>query len=117
MPRGHESLVQAVAPTSEHDGLLLELVQAKTAEAIAKQEAEEAKQKLEAFRKAFGLAPGDTPKGAPTAAAGAAGAALGVFGRLTGQTTIIPTSESQPNLGATGTAGNTASGGFWGWRK
>lgn len=118
MPRGHESLVpsvtasSAVAPTSEHDGLLLELVQAKTAEAIAKQEAEEAKQKLEAFRKAYGIAPGDTPNGAST---GPAGAAMGVFGRLTGQGTPIPTSESQPKLAAT--AGNTASGGFWGWRR
>jgi septal ring factor EnvC (AmiA/AmiB activator) len=120
MPRGHESLVpsvtasSAIAPTSEHDGLLLELVQAKTAEAIAKQEAEEAKQKLEAFRKAYGIAPGDTPNGSST---GPAGAAIGVFGRLTGQGTAIPTSESQPKLAGTAGAGNTASGGFWGWRR
>jgi hypothetical protein len=123
MPRGHESLVpsvttsSAVGPTNEHDGLLLELVQAKTAEAIAKQEAEEAKQKLEALRKACGLAPGDTPTGVSTAAAGAAGAAMGVFGRLTGQATALPSSESQQKLATAPAAGNTASGGFWGWRR
>lgn len=125
MPRGHESLVPAVttssamAPTSEHDGLLLELVQAKTAEAIAKQEAEEAKQKLEALRKACGLAPGDTPTGASTSAAGAAGAAMGVFGRLTGQAATATPNDTLPKV-ATPPAqagGNTASGGFWGWRR
>lgn len=101
-----ESLVPAplTAPVSEHDGLLLELVQAKTSEAIARQEAEEMKQKLESLRKAFGLAPGEvssfiashnnnnisvsaattttTTAGQATAAASAA--IGGMFGRLTG---------------------------------
>lgn len=124
MPRGHELLEpavttsSAVAPTSEHEGLLLELVQAKTAEAIAKQEAEEAKQKLEAIRKAFGLAPGDTPTSATGAAAGAAGAAMGVFGRLTGQTTGTATPNETTSKAATpSVTGNPAGGGFWGWRR
>ena len=42
------------------DALVLELVQAKTAEAVAKQEAEEAKSKLESLRKMLGMAPGDS---------------------------------------------------------
>lgn len=46
----------APAPTGEHDALLMELVQAKTAEAVARQEAEEAKQKLEKLRKTMGAA-------------------------------------------------------------
>ena len=37
------------------DALVLELVQAKTAEAVAKQEAEEAKAKLESLRKMLGM--------------------------------------------------------------
>ena len=43
------------------DGLILELVQAKTAEAVAKQEAEEAKSKLESLRKMLGMAASDSP--------------------------------------------------------
>ncbi|KAH8173105.1 rab-GTPase-TBC domain-containing protein [Sarocladium implicatum] len=124
MPRGHESLEaaattsSAVAPTSEHEGLLLELVQAKTAEAIAKQEAEEAKQKLEAIRKAFGLAPGDTPTATTSAPTGAAGAAMGVFGRLTGQTAGATTPNEASSKATTPAAtGNPAGGGFWGWRR
>ena len=49
------AISDATSPTTEHhlgehDTLLLELVQAKTAEAVARQEAEEAKQKLEGLR-------------------------------------------------------------------
>ncbi|KAK2072338.1 hypothetical protein P8C59_006697 [Phyllachora maydis] len=90
------------APVSEDDALLLELAQAKTAEAIARQEADEAIQKLESLRKAFGLGPGDVPPsappsvGAPLAAAtaasnvasSAASAAMGMLGRLTGS--LVP---------------------------
>jgi hypothetical protein len=45
------------------DALVLELVQAKTAEAIAKQEAEEAKSKLEGLRKMLGMGSGEFPSG------------------------------------------------------
>lgn len=95
------------APVNENDGLLLELVQAKTAEAIAKQEAEEAKQALEKLRKAFGLAPGDV-------------------GRLTGGLeTLASMTVSQGNRpaipvrAATSTPAPPANGGggFWGWRR
>ncbi|KAK0714872.1 rab-GTPase-TBC domain-containing protein [Lasiosphaeris hirsuta] len=124
------------APISDHDALLLDLVHAKTAEAIAKQEAEEAKQKLENLRKAFGLAPGDTPPVAAhnstvatTAASGAsaaASAAIGMFGRLTGSTAQPPTAAEATTKPAVPTpipapagppAGNNGGGGFWGWRR
>ncbi|RDW79505.1 GTPase activating protein (Evi5)-like protein [Coleophoma cylindrospora] len=45
----------------DNDALVLELVQAKTAEAVARQEAEEFKQKLEALRKLLGMGNGDNP--------------------------------------------------------
>ncbi|KAB5554646.1 rab-GTPase-TBC domain-containing protein [Coniochaeta sp. 2T2.1] len=137
-----ESLVPAplTAPVSEHDALLLELVQAKTSEAIARQEAEEMKQKLENLRKAFGLAPGDVPsviashnKNASvssTATAGqAASAAIGgMFGRLTGSGAVAaaappaPTANATPNRPALVSAATTPApaaptGGFWGWKR
>ncbi|KUI63805.1 hypothetical protein VM1G_10547 [Cytospora mali] len=81
-------------PTNENDALLLELVQAKTAEAVAKQEAEEAKQKLEQLRRTIGLAPGDP----------------------------LPTSgfvSSVPVVGVTAPSNSApaATGGFWGWGR
>ena len=107
------AISDATSPTTEHhlgehDTLLLELVQAKTAEAVARQEAEEAKQKLEALRKTCGLSPGETP---PLAAA--ANAAATVFGRLTGQSATPAEAPSKPGVPAS----NTNSGGFWGWRR
>ncbi|KAG6057259.1 hypothetical protein E4U32_005271 [Claviceps aff. humidiphila group G2b] len=95
---------------SEHEALLSELVQAKTAEAMAKQEAEEAKQKLEALRKAHGL-PTSEPHGSLTAPNPLG--AMAVFGRLTGQATTPPAVEqAKPTSGA-----SLNSGGFWGWRR
>ncbi|KAJ3135419.1 hypothetical protein HDU90_003820 [Geranomyces variabilis] len=79
--------------TNDLDTLLLDLVQAKTAQAIAKQEAEEAKQKLEALRKAYGL-PNDSPNNPIPA----------------GTVTV----KVAPNAAATTSPGT---GGFWGWRR
>ncbi|KAK4647104.1 uncharacterized protein QC761_122560 [Podospora bellae-mahoneyi] len=113
-------------PTSESDALLLELAAAKTAEAVAKQEAEEARQKLEQLRKAFGLAPGETPpalqRNHSTAdGGGPAAAAMGMFGRLTGTTgpTSVPAPGESPQKAATAPAATNATGGggFWGWRR
>ncbi|KAJ6444463.1 GTPase activating protein [Purpureocillium lavendulum] len=116
-----ESVTSSVAssgtttPPSEHEALLLELVQAKTAEATAKQEAEEAKQKLEALRKACGMAPGDSP-GVSTAASTNPTLAMGVFGRLTGHAPTPSTDQSsRPAGAASGTP--PSGGGFWGWRR
>lgn len=132
------------APVSEHDTLVLELVQAKTSEAIARQEAEEMKQKLESLRKAFGLAPGEvssliaqnknnsvsptTTGGQATAAASASAAIGGMFGRLTGSGAadgrVVPAAGAAPNrpaLMSSATAPipatTTAGGGFWGWKR
>ncbi|RYP90588.1 hypothetical protein DL770_003255 [Monosporascus sp. CRB-9-2] len=102
--------------TPEQDALVLDLVQAKTAEAVARQEADEYKQKLENLRKAFGLAPGDIPNVTSTGA-------MGVLGRLTNSITEAGGGGAK-NAGAATTAppastsSNTASGGgFWGWRR
>lgn len=113
LPAPNEMLGES-AP-SEHEALLLELVQAKTAEAMAKQEAEEAKQKLEALRKTHGIGPtGDAAAAGSSVAAGA----IGVFGRLTGHTPSASTDAgSKIPTSASATVGSAAGGGFWGWRR
>ncbi|OLN97602.1 EVI5-like protein [Colletotrichum chlorophyti] len=100
----------------QYEALLLELVQAKTSEAIARQEAEEMKQKLESLRKAYGLANAETPSAgvAASPAGAAASAAMGVFGRLTGASTE-PVKPASPATPAATPA--PAAGGFWGWRR
>ncbi|KAL2121466.1 hypothetical protein VTJ04DRAFT_5493 [Mycothermus thermophilus] len=119
---------QKPQPTSEQDALLLELVQAKTAEAVARQELEECKQKLEQLRKAIGLAPGENlpPPGAAAAAGGggassavaSAAAAVGrsMFGRSvsTSSVSTVATTGSGTTLPASTGGGG---GGFWGWRR
>ena len=101
---------------AEQDALVLELVQAKTAEAIARQEADEYKQKLEQLRKAVGLAPGESPPAA---------GAKGVLGRLTNSLTEAAGPTSAPATSAPAVASSASSttsssgggGGFWGWRR
>jgi hypothetical protein len=86
LPRGHETSVPTVTTTgpapsqSEHEALLAELVQAKTAEAVAKQEAEEARQKLESIRKSHGLSRSVSGHSSSASQSGPGG----VFGLLTG---------------------------------
>ncbi|KAK8051336.1 GTPase activating protein [Apiospora rasikravindrae] len=109
-------------PHNEHDALLLELVQAKTAEAVARQEADEYKQKLENFKKAYGIGPAETPG----AASAAATAAMGMFGRLTGaapegngpgtKSAGLTPPAAAPSSTAAQPAANSG-GGFWGWRR
>ena len=118
LPRNHETNVPTVTTTgpapsqSEHEALLAELVQAKTAEAVAKQEAEEARQKLESLRKSHGLSrsvSGHTPS---TSQSGPAG----VFSLLTGHG--APATNDVAVKPASTTAGSPGSGGsFWGWRR
>jgi hypothetical protein len=139
LPKSHESTILTLAaagdvpPANEHEALLLELVQAKTAEAIARQEADEAKQKLESLRRAYGLAPGESPPTAASAASSAAAAAastagaaasaaMGVLGRFT--TSISESNRATVTTTTTTTAPSAASapapaasGGFWGWRR
>ncbi|OHE95693.1 TBC domain-containing protein [Colletotrichum orchidophilum] len=128
MPKPHDSTpppatqvpppLPAPPPTDDqHEALLLELVQAKTSEAIARQEVEETKQKLESLRKAYSLVTGETsqPQPAVTAAGTAASAAMGVFGRLTGAA-AEPAKSATPTP-APAAAPAPAAGGFWGWRR
>ncbi|KAK1752123.1 rab GTPase-activating protein 1-like protein [Echria macrotheca] len=134
---GRESETSAgAAPTgsasaAEYDALLMELAQAKTSEAIARQEAEEAKQKLETLRKAFGLALGDTPPATQTStvassaasgASAAASAAMGMIGRLTGSTagpsaSEVPAKPSSASTAVSTPPTNASGGSFWGWRR
>ncbi|KAK1988954.1 TBC domain-containing protein [Colletotrichum cereale] len=112
-PPATQSSPASLPPTDDqHEALLLQLVQAKTAEAIARQEADETKQKLESMRKAYGLAAAETP---PATGSAAAAAAMGVFGRLTGAATE-PLRPASPATTPAATAA-TAAGGFWGWRR
>ncbi|KAG7144318.1 hypothetical protein HYQ46_006947 [Verticillium longisporum] len=121
LPKPHDSTIPTVStpspPVSDHEALLLELVQAKTSEAIARQEADETKLKLESLRKAYGLAPGDTPPVSQTPSA--ASAAMGVFGRFTGgdatKAAAAPAVTTPPIEQRA--AQQTQAGGFWGWRR
>ncbi|KAK4100273.1 hypothetical protein N658DRAFT_516768 [Parathielavia hyrcaniae] len=128
-----ESLASHHVPMNETDALLLELVQAKTAEAVARQELDEVKQRMEQLRRAVGLAPGESPPvvGNNGGGGGAASAAMGMFGRLTGSSTMATTTTTTTTAFAgsneapvvkvstpPAAAGNNVSGGgFWGWRR
>ncbi|KAH6996355.1 rab-GTPase-TBC domain-containing protein [Ilyonectria sp. MPI-CAGE-AT-0026] len=118
LPRPHEPTVPTVTttapgpPPTENEALLLELVQAKTAEAMAKQEAEETRQKLESLRKAHGLSHSELSHSSSASQSGP----MGVFGLLTGHGTS-PSTET-PTKPASNAAGSPSSGGgFWGWRR
>ncbi|PHH79690.1 hypothetical protein CDD80_4055 [Ophiocordyceps camponoti-rufipedis] len=91
---------------SEHEALLLELVQAKTAEAMAKQEAEEAKQKLEAMRKSSS----SPAESGASATSTPSNATLGMLSRLTGHGN---TEQGGKAAVATTPSASTAGGGFW----
>ncbi|PHH60775.1 hypothetical protein CDD81_1172 [Ophiocordyceps australis] len=100
---------KAASSAGEHEALLAELVQAKTAEAMAKQEAEEAKQRLEALRKSCGLGTGDSATTSPPSHIG-----VGVLGRLTGHG-AADSAVMKP--AAVSTTSPFASSSFWGWRR
>jgi hypothetical protein len=106
-----------VPPTiAEHEALLVELAKSKTAEAVARQEADEAQQKLEAFRKAWGTDPGETP--ALQSPGTNPMAAVGMFGRLTGQTVTMSSTDTVAKpVVASPSGSSTGGGGFWGWRR
>ncbi|KAJ2981049.1 hypothetical protein NUW58_g6785 [Xylaria curta] len=108
------SLVRSQAesgPSNDHDTLVADLVQAKTAEAVARQEADEYKQKLESLRKAYGLAPGDNPGST------AITSAPGVMGLFALSRTETSSSVKSAPTGTSSVTSNTGSGGFWGWRR
>ncbi|KAL6883861.1 rab-GTPase-TBC domain-containing protein [Trichoderma longibrachiatum] len=80
--------------TNDLDTLLLDLVQAKTAQAIAKQEAEEAKQQLEALKKAYGVVMGDASNAS-----------------------LPPGTVNVKVVQPAATTTSPGTGGFWGWRR
>lgn len=106
--------------TPDTDSLLLQLVQAKTNEAMAKQEAEEAKAKLENLRKMLGMGTGDSP-GAGGAANGhrvsPSLSSNGVLTRSMTSTTVMPRVDVVPPPVASSIAPAAGGGGFWGWGK
>ncbi|KAI1394062.1 rab-GTPase-TBC domain-containing protein [Hypoxylon trugodes] len=97
--------------SSEHDALVLELVQAKTAEAVARQEADEYKQKLENLRKTYGLAPVETPTNTVTSTA------MGMIGRFTSSVSEAGNGTKNAAPAAASTASTPNAGSFWGWRR
>ncbi|CAK7267145.1 hypothetical protein SEPCBS57363_002446 [Sporothrix epigloea] len=123
-PTANEIIVE-----QEQEALVLELVQAKTSEAVARQEAEEAKQKLESLRKALGLSAADLNSMLYNASASAAGSTgnfngMGMLGRLT--TSIsdggnVAASTTAVEKAPTGTSVKDAAPltgyGFFGWRR
>ncbi|KAI1209887.1 rab-GTPase-TBC domain-containing protein [Annulohypoxylon truncatum] len=96
--------------SSEHDNLVLELVQAKTAEAVARQEADEYKQKLETLRRAHGI-PAETSNATSTSAMGMIGRFASTISEAGGGT-----KNAAPASAPTSTT-PTSAGGFWGWRR
>lgn len=102
--------------SNEHEALVLELVQAKTAEAVARQEADEYKQKLENLRKTYGLAPVESPTATVTSAA------MGIIGRFTTSTSEAGSgtknaAAAAPATASASTTNASGTGGFWGWRR
>ena len=102
------------------DALVLELVQAKTAEAVAKQDAEEARAKLESLRKMLGMASGDSPgsilghRSSPSQPMIERSATVTFNGSMRKPST--PKVEIAPPPPASASA--TTGGGFWGgWGK
>jgi hypothetical protein len=112
---------QQPPPSDETEALLFELVEAKTAQAIARQEADEAKQKLEQLRKQMGLAAGDQP-----AAAQPAASVMGMFRNFSSPAAeptpaaskpAAPMAASPAPAPAAAPAPASGGGGFWGWGR
>lgn len=111
---------QQPPPADDNEALLLELVQAKTAQAVAKQEAEEAKQKLEQLRKQMGLPPGDQPLQAQPPS----GSVMGMFRSFSSPAAEAPVAAEKTAAPMAATpapaaapAANSGGGGFWGWGR
>jgi hypothetical protein len=103
-------------PAADVDALVLELVQTKTAKAIAEQEAEEAKAKLETFRRLLGMQNGDSlgHRSSPSQPNIEKSVTLGAFSSY-----MSRPSESKVTSPPVATpSSSTSTGGFWGgWGK
>ncbi|KAF2706309.1 hypothetical protein K504DRAFT_505261 [Pleomassaria siparia CBS 279.74] len=126
------SLATQSAMSTEHQppqdqALLLELVNAKTSEAVARQELEEMKNKFESMRRAMGVKTTSTTRSPspPASGGGAAGLMSMGIGMVMGNkttTTGLPTPATTPASSGTSppstTAPATGVGGFWsGWKR
>ena len=103
-------------PAADVDALVLELVQAKTAKAIAEQEAEEAKAKLETFRKLLGMPNGDSlgHRSSPSQPNIEKSLTLGAFSSYMSR----PSESKVTSPPVTTPSSSTSTGGFWGgWGK
>ncbi|TVY38204.1 Rab GTPase-activating protein 1-like [Lachnellula subtilissima] len=102
-----------VKPDVDVDIIILELVQAKTAEAIARQEAEEYKAKLESLKKLLGMGSGDSPGIAvhrPSPSVASVDRSVTNLGGYMNKPT--------PKVEAAPASTNATTGGFWGgWGK
>ncbi|KAF2458786.1 rab-GTPase-TBC domain-containing protein [Lineolata rhizophorae] len=119
---------QSVLATENHapageDALLLELVNAKTAEALARQELEEMRGRFESMRKMLGIqtpSPGhktSPSEGGSVSASSGVGGYIGLnFGSSTSTPRAPTDASSSKNTAASATA-TTTTGGFWGWGK
>lgn len=113
---------QELTPTTSQadtDALILELVQAKTAEAEAKQEAEEAKAKLESLRRL--LSSNGSPATDGHSKAPSMSHAPWSFGRKESDNSAKSASTTSSSLTvsdhATPVPSPSTGGGFWGWGK
>lgn len=107
----HAALSSSPPPDpSSDDALLLELVNAKTAEAVARQELEELRARFESMRKMLGVAtPSPNSSTSGLTPSKSASSENGFF-----------TSSSKPPGSSHSTAStnnNNGGGGFWGWGK
>lgn len=133
VPPTPAAIVEEGATRSDTDALILELVQAKTAEAEAKQEAEEAKAKLESLRRLLsssqvqgsGNGHAESPVHQKGGSVSLSPWSMGM-GRKDSESSARSAATTPGSLGGNSTPtashGNTPSsahsgGGFWGWGK
>jgi hypothetical protein len=103
-------------PAVDVDALVLELVQTKTAKAIAEQEAEEAKAKLETLRRLVGMQNGDSlgHRSSPSQPNIEKSMTLGAFSSYMSR----PSESKVTSPPVTTPSSTTSTGGFWGgWGK
>jgi hypothetical protein len=128
--RSSSLATQQVLTTENHvpadnEALLLELVNAKTAEAVAKQELEELKSKFEGMKKAMGvqMPAAGGPTSNPSSTSGGSGGGWGWGGgtppaKVAATTTAAAAKPAPTTPPATGATPAPAAGGWgWGWKR
>ncbi|KAH6666305.1 GTPase activating protein-like protein [Halenospora varia] len=102
----------------DNDALVLELVQAKTAEAIAKQEAEEAKAKLESLKKMLNLGSGGGAENPTIALHRSTPSQPTIERSVTGLGSYLTKGAAKENVAPASATVPATGGGFWGgWGK